>query len=176
MGKTQNTTKEQVTKPKMKTPTRYDCKHLAFLVDFMNATQTSVIALTQSVSEETSVRNMLRNDNMFLSKARELITRQGYKLDVKYTERAQENNAPSVKINIKGVPKKTRNPNICFILDALEKRKMTLKELAERMGVSQGAVWGWVRVDDIRIAYLQPIGVALDMDLQYTIEPLQEQK
>ena len=113
---------------------------------------------------------------MFLSKARELIARQGYTLDVKYTERIQENNTPSIKINIKGVPKKMRNPNICFILDALEKRKMTLKELAEKMNVSQGAVWGWVRVDDIRIAYLQPIGVALDMDLQYTIEPSKEQE
>ena len=166
---------QPIAKPKMKTPARYDCKHLAFLVDFMNATQTSVIALTGSVSEETSVRNMLRNDNMFLSKAKDLISRQGYKLDIKYNERVQEDNTPGVKITIKGVPQKKRNPNISFILDALEKRKMTLKDLAEKIGVSQGAVWSWIRVDDIKIAYLQPIGVALDMDLQYLIEPQGEE-
>lgn len=152
---------------KMRTPLLYECTNLAFLVDFLNATRTSVAAITETRSEETALRAMLRNDNMMLSRARAIIAKAGFKLNVRYV--FPEENQNNTIIIIEGASPTDKNPNIRFLLEALEKKKMTFKKLSEDININQGTIWCWVKVDDIRISYLPLIAEKLNLKLEYKI-------
>ena len=158
---------EAPAKKEMKTPLRYKCENLAFLIEFMNATRTPVTAITANRSEETAFRAMLRKDNMMLSRAKNAIEKVGYKLEINFADPFEQQK--NTVIIIEGATPAGKNPNLRFLLDALEKKKMTFKELSETIDVAQGTIWCWIKVDDIRVSYLPLIAEKLNLRLEYKI-------
>jgi hypothetical protein len=107
---------------------------------------------------------------MLLSKARELFERNGYILNVSLEEKntSIENDDVHIILDIPDIVEE-RNVNIGFVFDTLRKQNVNLNELADMINVTPGAVWGWKRVDDMRISYLFRIKKCFDCNLVFKV-------
>lgn len=163
-------TKRQAKRTRYVAP-RYSCVHLKFLTDFMAATEMTVKEFAGgSMSANVALRRQLQNDEMLLSKAKELLENHGYKLTVKLNDKNPDPKTAHVAIILDLPQIKTQNENVGFIFDLAKRRKLTENQLAEKLGLSPGAIWAWKRVDDIKISYLYLIKDTLDCELEFRIE------
>ena len=161
---------ENTKKPIVYHTPRYHCVHLKFLTDFLRATQKSVEGFAGSYSASVVLRRQLNSDDMLLSKARELFERNGYILNVSLEDKSPstENDDVHIILDIPDIIEE-RNVNIGFVFDTLRKQNVNLNELADMINVTPGAVWGWKRVDDMRISYLFRIKKCFDCNLVFKV-------
>ena len=160
-----NENKTNKTKRTITGLSRYSCKNLRFMLDFLSAIDKTPETAMGNPSAAVTFRSQLHQDNMLLSRAREIIEGQGYKLEVK--EKEQENDV--ITIIMENAPKKNKLENLAFLEDMINQKRLTKAALASLIDLPAGTVRAWFNVDDIRIAYLTLIAERLGMILEYKI-------
>lgn len=147
---------------------RYSCKNLQFMLEFLRAIDKTPETAMKTASAAVSFRAQLHQDNMLLSRARKIIEEQGYKLEVQFKDKEQENEV--ISIILEDTPERERKVvNLDFLEKMLTEKRMTMAMLSEKIGIASQTVRTWFRVDDIRIGYLTEIAEKLNMILEYKI-------
>ncbi len=154
----------------------YGCKNLKFLLDLFNATGLTPHSFAQMtsnpVSTATALRLQLNKDDMKVSKARAIVDTVGYTLDIRFTDKTPARDEdPSYIVRLPSGIKKAENKyeNLGFLMDFLKSHAVTQRGLADKIGVSPGAVFTWFKLDDIAISYLNRIKDAFDVNLEFSI-------
>lgn len=156
----------------------YGCRNLKFLLDLFDAlglTPHTFAQLTPNpASTATALRLQLNKDDMKVSKARSIVDTIGYKLDIRFTDKVQpEQEDPAYLVHLPSDIKKTENKyeNLGFLMDFLKAHAVTQRGLADKIGMSPGAVFTWFKLDDIAISYLNRIKDVFDVNLEFSILP-----
>lgn len=154
----------------------YGCRNLKFLLDLFDATGLTPHTFAQltanPASTATALRLQLNKDDMKVSKARAIVDTVGYTLDIRFTDKSPERDEdPSYIVRLPSGIKKAENKyeNLGFLMDFLKSHAVTQRGLADKIGMSPGAVFTWFKLDDIAISYLNRIKDAFDVNLEFNI-------
>lgn len=158
---------------------RYACKNLKFLTDLfdaLNITPEAYSKLTPNpISTSRGLRIQLNNDDMKISKARAIVDTLGYELEIKLTEKTkkQEDNDDyivNLPEDIRKIRKTKKYDNLNFLYQFMQENKLTMRSLANKIGMSSGTIFTWFRTDDMSVSYLNIIRKALDVNLEFNIK------
>lgn len=175
MEKDSNTERKNVTKPMKKTQSKwndYPGKNLRFLLEFKAALGLNTESLCKPTGlSPQSIRIQFKRDDMKLSKAKRIIESHGYKLNVNLTPRKQgKDNGDNYIVNLPVITKKTEQAkNLDFLKDFMQLMGESQYALANKLEVTQGAVFAWLSTDDILISYLVKIVEKYDADIEFKI-------
>lgn len=154
----------------------YGCRNLKFLLDLFDATGLTPHTFAQltpnPASTATALRLQLNKDDMKVSKARAIVDTVGYTLDIRFTDKTPvQDEDPSYIVRLPSGIKKTESKyeNLGFLMDFLKSHAVTQRGLADKIGMSPGAVFTWFKLDDIAISYLNKIKDAFDVNLEFNI-------
>ncbi len=150
---------------------QYPGKNLRFLIDYIRISglNTTKISIPSGLPPQ-SLRIQLQRDDMKLSKAKKLIENTGCKLDVILYPQAQEEDDENYIVVI---PKKKdteeKAGNLAFLSNFMKQLGQSQYDLAEKLGITQGAVYAWFATDDIMISYINRIKDAYSAKLEFRI-------
>lgn len=162
----------------------YGCWHLRFLLDFFTATGLTPYSYSKLTDNPTStaqaLRTQLKRDDMKVSRAKEIVSTAGYKLDIEfkddicavketpgYTLRLPENLRENLERG--GLKKESQNKNLTFLKEFLSRNNISSRKLAQKIGMSAGAVETWFSTDDLAISYLYRIKDAFKVDISFIV-------
>lgn len=150
---------------------QYPGINLRFLLDFMKAVGLNTEALCKPTGQPPqSLRIQLKRDDMKLSKAKRLIESNGYKLEIRYIPKEKNTEEDNYIVTLPHIVKKKENKrDLDFIKDFIASQGDSQYALAEKIGVTQGAVFAWFNTDDILISYIIKIKEAYDVNLEFRI-------
>lgn len=150
---------------------QYPGVNLRFLLDFMKALGLNTESLCKPTGQPPqSFRIQLKRDDMKLSKAKRLIEANGYKLEIRLIPKETKQDSEGYIVTLPRIIKKNDNPkNLDFLKDFIASRGESQYVLADKLGVTQGAVFAWFNTDDILISYIIKIKEAYDVNLEFRI-------
>lgn len=159
----------------------YNCKNLRFLIDLFDALGLSPNSYARLTPNPTStavgLRYQLNRDDMKVSKAREIVNTLGYKLDIRFTEKEEQEKTGNDTGYIVTLPESIHRPieskykNLAFLDEFMKKRKLSKRGFADEIKMSPGAVFTWFTLDDIAISYLNVIKDIYNVNLEFKILP-----
>ena len=166
----------------------YPAQNLRFLVELMSEMNLTLKDYEKATGKTSvGLGHLLRNDDMKLSKAEEVLDAFGYSLEVRLDELERKEDTIEIKAGDsysvimpanKNKGNAEDNPDrivrLRFLKDMMRRRRITQKELTENIGSTHGAVIGWMKTDDIYISYLNKIKDAFNLRLQFIIKPKEE--
>ena len=159
----------------------YGCRNLKFLLDLFDAVELTPHTFAQltpnPASTATALRLQLNKDDMKVSKARSIVDTIGYTLDIRFTDKIPTpDEDPSYIVHLPTEIKKheSKYENLGFLMDFLKTHGISQRGLAEKIGMSPGAVFTWFKLDDVAISYLNQIKDAFDVKLEFNILPKQD--
>lgn len=162
----------------------YGCWHLRFLLDFFTATGLTPYSFSQRTDNPRStaqaLRMQLKKDDMKLSRAKQIVSIAGYKLDVEFNDKASATKeTPGYSLILpddlrenleRGVLKNgSQYENLTFLKKFLSRNNLSYRKLAQKIGMSAGAVETWFCIDDMAISYLYRIKDAFQSDITFIV-------
>lgn len=162
----------------------YGCWHLRFLLDFFTATGLTPYSFSQLTDNPRSaaqaLRMQLKKDDMKLSRAKQIVSIAGYKLDVEFNDKASATKeTPGYSLILpddlrenleRGVLKNgSQYKNLTFLKKFLSRNNLSYRKLAQKIGMSVGAVETWFCIDDMAISYLYRIKDAFQADISFIV-------
>ena len=162
----------------------YGCWHLRFLLDFFTATGLTPYSYSKLTDNPTStaqaLRMQLKKDDMKLSRAKLIVSIVGYKLDVEFKDKTSAiAETPGYTIilpdhlreNLErgALKKESRNKNLTFLKEFLARNNISSRNLAQRIGMSAGAVETWFSTDDVAISYLYRIKDVFQAEIFFVV-------
>ena len=154
----------------------YPGVNLKFLLEFMK--YLGVTAEDYGKMGATSaqaLRLQLRNDDMKVSKAKEIVRTLGYKLEIELLEKEVKEDTEETyavilpKEKVPTAYKSYRLKNIPFLDEWMEKRRLSQRKMGELLNCSSGAVESWIKTDDMPISYVNKMKEALNLRVKYEI-------
>lgn len=166
----------------------YPARNLRFLVELMTEMNLTLKDYERATGKSSvGLGHLLKNDDMKLSKAEEVLDAFGYTMEVRLEELEPKEDTIEIKAGdsysvILPANKNNQgaeaNPDgivrLRFLKNMMRRRRITQKELTETIGSTHGAVIGWMKTDDIYISYLNKIKDAFNLRLQFIIKPKNE--
>ena len=151
---------------------KWECKNLAFLVEFMGAMGITPPDMAEKIGQSRQVAAYwMRKDNMELSKAKQLLSAYGYELKMEYTKDEQCPVRTTIRLK-EGHAAIDPNKKLYFLRQAMVKYNFSMKEIAGKLDISYNSVLNWLNVvDDIPIKHLHSIAEQFGLTLQIKIEP-----
>ena len=161
----------------------YNCRHLRFLLDLftaLNLTPYSFGQMTDNpLSTAQALRAQLKKDDMKISRAKTIVGMTGYRLRLSFKDETKmiqkvEDYTLTLPAELSEnlTRKKEASPyeNLDFLHEFLQRRRISRRQLAQRIEVSPGAVETWFRADDCAISYLYRIKNSYDVELVFDIQ------
>lgn len=169
MENTNHKKRKNSNKPKFRPPhtdykSHYKCVALRFLVEFFNLLGISAGRFAGMTANPKStamaLRTQFKADDMKLSKAMWVVEMLGFRLRVRFICPSDPMDDPDYLVrlprDIMNRPgKKPRE--LDFLREFLRKKGISQRQLAHDLGISEGAVFGWFKCEDLAISYLVAI-------------------
>lgn len=166
------TAKEKEPKKKVQSKWyQYPGVNLRFLLDFMKALRLNTETLCKPTAlPPQSLRIQLKRDDLKLSKAKRLIESHGYKLDIRLIPKTNKQGDDGYIVTLPNIQRKKEAPkNLDFLKEYMQSIGESQYALADKLGVTQAAIYAWYNTDDILISYIIKIKEAYDLNLEFRI-------
>lgn len=163
----------------VRTYAKYPGKNLRFLIEFFNAlgmTPQQYANMTDNPNNYgTQLRIYLKEDDMKVGKVRSVLGVIGFDLKIKLMTR-EELKMKQDRSYVVNLPDDLKNPhpgakndNLLFLADFLRRQQLSVRAFGRKIGVSPSTIMAWLKVDDMRISYIDAIQKAFDAVVEYNI-------
>lgn len=157
---------------------KWQCKNLAFLVEFMQAAHLSTTKMAEITGyTRQSIVFWLNSDNASLKKLVNVFTKLGYKLEMELVKETAVRPTHNTFITLAAPENESgMNLNTCvrlmFLVKAMAKYNFNIMDITRKTGMTRTAVAHWFNADDILIGNIFNVAEAFGLTLNTTISPI----
>lgn len=168
---------EKKTVKSLKTGELAGKKRLSFLFSFLRSNFITIKSIPSKVINPGTLITCLSKDDMRLSQAAAIIRHYGYTLKIflepKDPVLAKHYRSRCLNV-LGGALMEDGGKRMAFLKDFMEVNGMTMKDFAEKIGVTPSNVFHWLQIDDIMINWLYKIAKTFTVNIRFVIEPVNE--
>lgn len=159
---------------------KWQCRNLAFLVEFMQAARLSTSKLAELTGyTRQCIFFWLKTDNASLKKIENVFTKLGYKLEMELVKDTVVRPAQNTFITLaKPDNESSTNLNTCvrlmFMVKAMAKYNFNIMDIVRNTGMTRSTVAHWFNADDILVGNIFTVAEAFGLTVNTKISPIEE--
>lgn len=161
---------------------KWQCKNLAFLVEFMKtAGLTTQKMATLTGYSRQCIFFWLKTDNASLKKLQKVFNTLGYELSFELTKEQETRKNSTTIITLAEPKSKTcANLNTCerlmFLVKAMAKYNFNIMDIVKTTGMTRTSVAHWFDIDDLMVGHIFTVAEKFGLEVTTRICPCEQTK